>query len=93
MAEFSPSHVVTEGWAGRRNGALLLLMRAAGFTVFVTVDRNLVFQQDVSRSGIAVIVMHALSNRVPDLRPLAPSVVAAIAAAKAGDVVHVGGQQ
>jgi len=66
-------------------------MRAAGFTVFVTVDRNLVFQQDVSRSGIAVVVLHAPSNRVPDLRPLVPRVLDAIAAATAGDVIHVGG--
>ena len=34
------------GWASRRNGELLALA-AAEFDVFLTVDRNLSYQQDV----------------------------------------------
>ncbi len=84
------SHVVTEGWAGRRNGALLQLMRAAGFTLLVTVDRNLQFQQNVALSGLAVVVLHAPSNRVADLRPLVPALVETISRVAAGEVAHVG---
>ncbi len=38
----------------------------------VTTDRNLPFQQDLSRFAIAVIVLRAQSNRVTDLRHLIP---------------------
>jgi hypothetical protein len=84
------SHVITEGWAGQRNGELLRLMRQGGFTSLVTVDRNLTFQQNVAASGLAVVVLHARSNRVDDLRPLVPALREAIACTAAGQVSHVG---
>ena len=37
------------GWASKTNGELLALAEA-GFDVFLTVDRNLSFQHNVSRS-------------------------------------------
>lgn len=84
------SHAITEGWAGHRNGALLRVMHAAGFRTLVTVDRNLQFQQNVAASGIAVIVLHAPSNRVPDLAPLIPALLDALIDAKVGSITHVG---
>lgn len=84
------SHVVDEGWAGRRNGDLLRVMVAAGFTVLVTVDRNLVYQQNVAAAGIAVIVLHARGNRTPDLVPLVPALRTAVPALRPGEVVHLG---
>jgi hypothetical protein len=62
------------GWAGKRNGELLAL--AVGqFEVFLTADRNLSYQQDLSSFDIAVVVLVARSNRFEDLRPLAPRVL------------------
>jgi hypothetical protein len=84
------SHVRDEGWAGRRNGELLRLMVAAGFDVLVTVDRNLVYQQNVAAAGVAVIVLHARGNRTQDLVPLIPPLRDALAAARPGQVTHVG---
>lgn len=57
------------GWTGIKNGALLALA-SAQFDAFVTVDRNLVFQQNVSSLSIAVFVLSAKSNRLADLVPL-----------------------
>ena len=33
------------GWSGLQNGALISAAEAAGFEVFVTTDRNLMYQQ------------------------------------------------
>ncbi len=71
------------GWAGVRNGELLALA-ADGFDVFVTVDRNLSFQQRVEIHAVAVIVLRCRSNRLADLRPLVPQLLTAIAAATPG---------
>lgn len=79
-----------EGRTSLRNGELLSRMRSAGFTTLVTVDRNLTYQQNVAAAGIAVIVMHARSNRVVELLPLAPQVLAAMTATAPGEVAHVG---
>jgi PIN like domain len=67
-------HVLDLGWQGRKNGVLLASMRAEGFTVFITVDRNLPYQQNIAASGVAVIVLEAAKNRLSDLRPLMPRV-------------------
>ena len=55
------------GWTTLKNGELLTLA-SRHFDVFVTVDRNLAFQQNVSSFSIAVLVLMARSNRLADLR-------------------------
>lgn len=90
LTDVAVSTARAQGWTSLRNGDLLAQMRAAGFTTLFTVDRNLTFQQHIAASGIAVIVVHALSNRLPDLLPLAPRVVAAIAETPAGEISRVG---
>ncbi|MBW4561542.1 MAG: DUF5615 family PIN-like protein [Mojavia pulchra JT2-VF2] len=62
------------GWAGIKNGQLLALAQAE-FDVFITVDRNLSFQQNLPHFDIAVIVLQASSNRLADLKPLVPKVL------------------
>lgn len=71
------------GWTTIKNGELLTL--ASGqFDVFVTVDRNLSFQQNLVSFPIAVIVLQAKANRLADLKPLVPSLLAAIETARPG---------
>lgn len=77
------------GWTTIKNGELLALA-AEQFDVFVTVDRNLAFQQNLGALTIAVIVLRAKSNRLNDLKPLVPRLLAAIAAAKPSRIMFVG---
>lgn len=71
-----PSHevstVVAEGWSGVKNGELLS-RAATKFDAFITVDKNMPYQQDVASLPLAVFVLDALSNEVPYLLPLLPS--------------------
>jgi len=76
------------GWAAMKNGELLTLAEKQ-FEVFVTVDRNLSFQQHLPRYNIAVIVLRARSNRLRDLRPLVPKLLELLAIAKPGEVLWV----
>ena len=52
------AHVVKEaralGWDTLRNGELLDAAEAAGFEVFVTTDRNLRYQQNLTGRKIAI---------------------------------------
>ena len=77
------------GWATIKNGRLLRLAEK-GFDVFVTVDRNLSFQQNLPSFDIAVAVLRAQSNRLQDLQPLAGPLLAALPAAKKGQVLTIG---
>ncbi|NER20267.1 MAG: hypothetical protein F6J96_05960 [Symploca sp. SIO1C2] len=71
------------GWGGVKNAQLLALAEAE-FDNFITVDRNLSFQQNLPQFDIAVIVLQAPSNRLADLKPLVPKVLAVMATAAKG---------
>ena len=73
------------GWTAVKNGELLTLA-AEQFNVFVTVDRNLSFQQNLDALPVAVVVLQAKTNRLADLRPLAGSLLAAIESIPSGAV-------
>lgn len=77
------------GWASKQNGELLALAQSQ-FDVFVTVDRNLSFQQDVGQFSIAVVVMVASGNRHSDLQPLIPKLLLMLGSILPGRVVKLG---
>lgn len=88
-----PGHAVStvqrEGWASIGNGELPRLAEAAGFDALVTVDRSLEHQQNVAGSGLGVVVLVVRSNRLVDVGPLAPRVMAALGTLQPGAVVRV----
>ena len=77
------------GWTTIKNGELLTLA-AREFDVFVTVDRNLSFQQNLTAFSIAVIVLHAKTNRLADLKLLMAGLLSAIESTAPGAVRLVG---
>ncbi len=78
------------GWAGVKKNGELLALAEAKFDVFITVDRNLSFQQNLPQFDIAVIVLQAPSNRLADLKPLAPEILAILATVTKGQAKVVG---
>jgi len=77
------------GWTAIQNGELLALA-AQEFDVFVTVDRNLSFQQNVVAFSIAIVVLEAKTNRLADIRPLVPRLLSAIETVPPGSVQMTG---
>jgi len=80
------------GWAGKQNGELLALAETE-FDVFLTVDRNLSFQQSIAKLEIAVVVMVAKGNKLAHLQPLVPKVLGVLSTLTRGQVVKVGAKQ
>jgi hypothetical protein len=89
LGAFEVLTVADQGWVGISNGQLLSLA-AAEFDVFVTVDRNLPFQQHLPKFDIAVILLRARTNRFADLVALVPELVSVIPNAKTGEVTPIG---
>jgi len=77
------------GWTSIENGQLLALA-AREFDVFVTVDRNLSFQQNLTALPIPAIVLRAPTNRLADLRLVVPHLLMALSSAKPGSATIVG---
>ena len=76
------------GWSGIKNGVLLALV-SGKFDVFVTVDRNLAFQNVVANLPFAVIVLHAHTNRLDDLRPLMPELMRVMQQSTPGELRRI----
>ena len=72
------------GWAGIKNGELMSLAEQE-FDVFVTVDRNLSYQQHLPKYNVILIVLRAISNRVQDLVPFADKILQNMADLSAGE--------
>lgn len=76
------------GWAGIKDRELLILA-ASVFDVFITADRNLSFQQNLSPFDLSLIVLQAQSNRLVDLKPLIPKVLDVLDIAPKGQATLV----
>ena len=77
--------------AGREknNGELLAAMLASGWEVLITVDQNLRYQQNLSGTPIAILVLVATTNRLADLLPLVPAAEVALQTIQGGQIVEV----
>jgi hypothetical protein len=79
LSRIFPGHTVTtvqeQGLAGTANGALLARLEGA-FDVFITADKNLRYQQNLSGRTLAIVELP--TNRLPLLRPLFPRIAAAV---------------
>jgi predicted nuclease of predicted toxin-antitoxin system len=74
LTEHSVTTVPRQGWAGIKNGDLLALAEKE-FDAFVTVDRKLGADQDLTKIDIAVFLLRSRTNRFEDVRPLAPALL------------------
>jgi len=77
------------GWLGNKNGELLRLMTDNGFEVFVTVDRNLQYQQNLKRLSITIFVLCAIDNRRETLQKLIPKLLDKLAEANLQNVIVI----
>jgi hypothetical protein len=76
------------GWAGKKNGELLKSAEGS-YDVFLTIDKGMQYQQNLSGCGIAVLIVKAPSNRIEDLINLVPACLAALDHVQPGQVSHV----
>ena len=72
-----------QGWVGKKNGELLRAA-AAEFDVFVTLDSNLEYQQNVVALELAVVVLRAPRSDLSDLEPLIPELNALLPSVRPG---------
>lgn len=94
LARELPGHdvrtVVQQEWTGLKNGELLRRAMSEGFEVFITADQNLEYQQNLARSGLGIIIVKAITNKLGDLQPLIPSILNALSSMGLGTVRRIG---
>lgn len=79
------------GWAGVENGDLLPLV-GPEFDVFITIDGNMRYQQNMKGRSFALVVLKARDNTIEVLLPLMPQVLAALPSIKPEQIVKIAAQ-
>lgn len=86
-----PGHEVLEavtlGWERLSNGNLLTAAETEGFEVFVTSDKNLRYQQNLSGRRIALVLLG--QGQWPAIRPYVGRVHDAVSRAEPGSFAEV----
>lgn len=77
------------GWLGKKNGELLKLMTGSSFEIFVTVDRNLPYQQNLQRLSLTIFVLRSKDNTRETLRLLIPKIFERVALGELQNVIEV----
>jgi predicted nuclease of predicted toxin-antitoxin system len=90
LAEFEVRTVQEEAWAGLKNGELLHAAQER-FSVLVTGDKRLQFQQNIAAFNIAVVVLSVSSITPATIRNVLPRIKEAIDQARPGTVTVVAG--
>lgn len=88
LTGFNATAVRDYGWAAIDDGPLLDHLEGR-CDVFVTVDRNIPFQQRLAERPFATVILQARTNRLVDLLPLLPRLLTVLREARPGQVTHV----
>jgi hypothetical protein len=75
------------GWGTLQNGALIAAAEAEGFEIFLTTDKNLKHQQNLTGRRLAVVVLSTTSW--PRIRAVAAKVLEAVESARPGSYIEV----
>ena len=86
LSRFAISSVKQMGWRGITNGALLDLM-AREFSVLVTTDKNLPFQQNLTKRQISAVILS--TNEIPSIIELLPQIEEVIDTMSPGEFVQL----
>jgi hypothetical protein len=78
------------GLSGMKNGRLLSLAENAGFDLFLTMDKGLQYQQNLTGRRIAVLIVRAKSNRLADLLPQLEACQSVMNTIRPGEVARIG---
>lgn len=76
------------GWNGVRNGQLLVLLRDK-FDVLITSDQKIPFQQHITSSDVAVVVLAAKTNDIKDYLAMVSEILRTLETIQRGQVVWV----
>jgi predicted nuclease of predicted toxin-antitoxin system len=91
VAKVLSDHVVVEsrehGWDTLRNGELLDSAERSGYDVFVTTDRNIKHQQNLTGLKIAIVVLGAARWRL--IKNKLAEIAVAVSAATPGSFTEV----
>jgi len=82
--------VADMGWSGRKDRALLRAAHDAQFEAFITIDKNLPFQQNVMHYQFGIIVIDVRRNTLAAMTPLVPQILETLITLRSSEICVIG---
>ena len=76
LSEFEVYTVTQLGWGGIKNGKLLTLCTENNFDVLLTIDKNLIYQQNLKKYKISIAVLNTITSKIGEISQFIPSLKA-----------------
>ncbi|HET7119451.1 MAG TPA: DUF5615 family PIN-like protein [Hanamia sp.] len=73
LREFEVFTVSEMKWNGIKNGKLMSLCIENDFDLVLTIDKNLMFQQNLDKHNLTIAVLNSLTSKVEELILFMPS--------------------
>ena len=67
LIEFEVFTVFEMGWSGVKNGKLMILCVESNFDILLTIDKNLMFQQNLDKHNVTIAVINCKTSKIEDL--------------------------
>jgi len=65
--------VLEMGWSGVKNGKLMSLCEANHFDILLTIDKNMMYQQNLKKHPISIVVLNVSTSKLEELVLFIPS--------------------
>lgn len=72
LSDLEVSTVAEMGFKGLKNGKLLKATEEAGFDILLTIDKNIDYQQNISKFHLTIVVFDVFRSNIKYLEELLP---------------------
>jgi hypothetical protein len=75
LSGFEVDTVAQLGWSGVKNGKLMTLCVENHFDVLLTIDKNLIYQQNLDKYPVTIVVLNSYTSKLEELVLFIPSLI------------------
>ena len=72
LQDFEIYTVAEMGWSGVKNGKLMSLCVMNHFDILLTIDKNMMYQQNLEKHPITIVVLNSLTSKLEELKLFIP---------------------
>ena len=73
LAEFEVFTVSQMKWNGIKNGKLMTLCIDNGFDLLLTIDKNMMHQQNLDKYPVTIVILNCFTSKIEELITFLPS--------------------
>lgn len=77
------------GWASKKNGELMQFASDSGFNYFITLDKNIQYQQNLSKYSFSVILLLANNSKLDTLKEMKDKILESISKKNSEKLIRI----